>query len=210
MFYPLFDWWRDSLLSSQVPGLQGSMANFLGGGLTGATTAVLMNPFNAIKYQMWGFDNLTMRGTAQKMYNQRGPLAFYRAVQVTVMRDGVFGWVYSGSRLSIAQFMETGAGPSLPANVMAASLAVAISSPFNYARNMQFGAAGKAPSMISALQRLHGEAITKRQLEGRRAELAYIIQRLALGWGTLRVGVGMAVGQKIYDHLMTCDIDIFS
>jgi len=203
MFYPTFDLWRGAL---QRAGLEGHAITILAGQFTGAATAVLMNPMNAVKYDMWGKHDQTMRGTVAQMYQTRGWRAFTRAIHATVARDSVFGSVYAGSRTALHRLSgESGTSPSLASNLMGGSLAVALSSPFNYGRNMQFGTPdGQAPPSVPlSLWRLWEEVRFKRLESGRQGAASYLQQRLGLGWGTLRVAVGMSVGQLLYDFGMS-------
>ncbi len=91
-------------------------------------------------------------------------------------------------------------------SLVAGLLATILSSPFNYARNMQYDTPIelKQKSMYFYLRYL-----ARRATEEKRP-LAYLQRRLRIGWGSLRVAVGMGVGNMMYDKLKVKYEDIVS
>lgn len=199
-FFPLFDAWHSAI--APLGGREkSSLGYILAGQLTGATAALLMNPLNAVKHRMWGQSGESMRAIAEQMWRERGAAAFTNGMRSTVIRDSVFGGIYAGVR----GFMTPVGKPTLAVNLGAASAAAALSSPLNYARNMQFGVGdGKAPPTIGqALRALRADVVARRESTASWRQAAiYAQMRLGLGWGTLRVGLGMSLGQQLYDFLM--------
>lgn len=199
-FFPLFDVWH-SAIAPLGPRENSTLGRVLAGQLTGATTALLMNPLNAVKHRMWGQSGESMRAIAQQMWRERGAAAFANGMRSTVIRDSVFGGIYAGVR----GFIVPVGKPTLGVNLCAASAAAALSSPLNYARNMQFGVVdGKAPPTIAqALRALSADVVARKESTASWRQAAnYAQMRLGLGWGTLRVGLGMGMGQQLYDFLM--------
>lgn len=196
LFFPLFDVWHRA-----VAPLAGGLGHVAAGQLTGATTALLMNPLNSVKHRMWGQSGEPMSSIAGQMWRERGAAAFTNGMRSTVIRDSVFGATYAGIR----GFIAPGGRPSLAVSVGAASAAAAVASPLNYARNMQFGVTdGQAPPTIGqALRALNADVAARRKSTASwRKAATYGQMRLGLGWGTLRVGLGMGLGQQLYDFLM--------
>jgi len=219
MFYPLFDFWSGALSKLFLPSALAvpAFTSIAAGQLTGVTNAILMNPLNAVKYQMWGKPMQSVRSTAQQMWKDHGIKAFSTAMGVTALRDAVFGGVYAGARRTISDRLLSPARPCAAAteqrytgaqaaavDVSAAAMATVFSSPLNYARNMKFANlhTQEPPGIKAALEQLGGEVLAMHRCEGPFAAASYLQQRLGLGWGAVRVGVGMGLGQQLYNFLM--------
>ena len=70
------------------------------------------------------------------------------------------------------------------------------SSPFNYARNMQYATEHNQPGR--SIPRILGRLLVAIRQQPR--PLVYLSQRLCVGWGTLRVATGMAMAAQLYDR----------
>jgi hypothetical protein len=90
------------------------------------------------------------------------------------------------------------AGNNFMVNMAAAAAGTVLSSPFNYLRNIQFARSAKkeAQTMPVIMQSLRDEVAAAR---GPFAKASIIQGRLRVGWGTLRVASGMAIGAHFYD-----------
>jgi hypothetical protein len=77
-------------------------------------------------------------------------------------------------------------------------LATILSSPLNYVRNVHYAT---EPSVKSkSTQRILKELWIESTKEGSIVRRMRFLQtKLRIGWGTARVGCGMAVGSKIYE-----------
>lgn len=93
--------------------------------------------------------------------------------------------------------------------LVAGSLGTALASPFNYARSMHYSSPPgvKPPSIGASIRKLledakgaQGESSSKSVAVLKR--ISYLQGRLRIGWGTLRVGLGMSIGQLLYDKLV--------
>ena len=116
------------------------------------------------------------------------------------MRDAVFGVTYELLR---TECRRSALDPSqqsskLLCNTAAGAAATILSGPFNYARNMQYAlpVGDKAPSTLVVVRQLWVEAA---QEPSALARLRFLQIRLRIGWGSLRVAVGMALGQALFD-----------
>lgn len=219
MFYPLFDVWNGALSKLLLPTVWAvpAFTCIVAGQLTGFTNAILMNPFNAVKYQMWGKPMQSMRNTAHQMWREHGIRAFTTGMGVTALRDAVFGGIYAGVRRTFSERLMSSAGPCAAAtekrhtgvqamaiDVSAGAMATAFSSPLNYARNMKFANlhTQEPPGIKAALAQLGREVLARHRCEGPFLAASYLQHRLGLGWGAARVGVGMGFGQQLYNFAM--------
>jgi len=178
-------------------------SHVLGGQAAGILNGVLLNPLSLIKYQCWGAqeERRSFMSTARQLYTEAGPQVFCRGLLVTVLRDGIFGFCFALRR----SFPSTGEHRSdFAAGVLCAGAGTALSSPFNYLRNIIYAA--KPEARLESPRSKYNfvvEALTE-LLQGARGEgsflarLLYLQQRFRLGWGTLRVGVGMAMADHVY------------
>ena len=87
-------------------------------------------------------------------------------------------------------------------NTVAACIAVAVSSPLNYARNMQFAAPHDVPEPSIRLI-LYGLREQVAKANGTLAKATVLSRNLLLGWGTLRAAVGMGFGSVVFDLCRT-------
>jgi hypothetical protein len=184
---------------------------FLAGLLAGAANGALLNSIAAVKYQGWALagpsDQFSFALTARQMYREGGWLPFFKGTRATVTRDAAFGVTYELLRhlpVLVARSTEVAPSYSTPShqfllNVSAAVCATMVSAPFNYVRNVQYASSPQAPptTIMAELRTLYCEvcndATPWRTLQ----------RRLRLGWGSLRVGIGMAVGTTVFELAQT-------
>jgi hypothetical protein len=126
----------------------------------------------------------------------------------TVLRDLVFGGTYGLLRHTLASVNveardEDGQSvlhrPTFVQNLIAASMGTVLSSPWNYVRNIHYGTpSGVRPdTTLSIWQGLLHRAAEEKSLF-RRLKLLQV--QLRVGWGTARVGCGMAVSSSVYAY----------
>jgi hypothetical protein len=175
---------------------EGPIGNFAAGSLAGSIGALVLSPLAAVKYRRWGTEENNFTSTARAMYKSGGARSFMFGLVPTVARDAVFGCVYTGGR-HLLWSDSTG-------NMVAAVVATIASAPFNLARNAQFATApqDRPPSIRRTMRALLMETKSKQGLSSR---FSHIQQRLTLGWGTTRVGLGMALGAQVYERLVRDD-----
>jgi hypothetical protein len=189
----------------QKDGGQRALTNFLVGSAAGSVNAIILNPLSAIKYRMWGKEEKErgMIQEAKHMWQRGGVSPFFHGVVPTIIRDVVFGGTYTLIRFQLKDSEYTGGEKAQWAsNMGAAALATVISGPFNLARNIQFatGSTEARPSISSVVMNLFAKASEKETTVDR---LKYLQNRLRVGWGTIRVAAGMALGQQVYDSLFS-------
>jgi len=209
-YFPLED-----LVRQSFPEKHGQLAHsFASGVVSGSVIAVTTNPLAAIKYQSWGTSHRgAMFSTAQEMMLKGGFSVFFRAIHTTIARDFVWGGTFAMLRHYIprspaiwgkyrirdeADSLKPGV-VSFTSNLLAGGIATVLSSPINYVRNIQYGrsAAKKTPPSYLVLRRLWNEGKVNFDETGE-ARIKFLIRRLALGWGTLRVAFGMAFSSQVY------------
>ncbi|CAM9689094.1 unnamed protein product, partial [Chrysoparadoxa australica] len=167
----------------------------LGGLLAGVFNALLLNPASAIKYHIWGTKRQLFHA-AQKMYRKGGLGSFFKGAQSTVFRDSVFGAVFTTLRHAGSR-----GDSSFGVDFASSAVATVLSSPMNYARNIEYS--------LPAHSRENGWSICKKLLSkvsyqtlGLWIACRFVLTRLRIGWGTLRVAVGMACGSKVYGRCL--------
>jgi Mitochondrial carrier protein len=163
---------------------------FLSGVLAGAVNACVLNPLSVMKYRKWG-----NAGQGGNIYSEilhvlrisGGSLRpFANGLLPTIYRDVVFGGCYTYMRLEL-QYSFPSSQP-WQTNMIAAGVATALSGPFNYVRNIQYGTKSnaRAPSTYAVLVDLARETCTAprtRMLD----RLVFLCTKLRVGWGTVRV-----------------------
>eukprot|EP00299_Pterocystis_sp_00344_P010080 c4428_g1_i1.p1 GENE.c4428_g1_i1~~c4428_g1_i1.p1 ORF type:complete len:174 (+),score=19.18 c4428_g1_i1:414-935(+) len=164
--------------------------------------AILTNPLTYIKHQSWGTHHQgRIYETAVTIFRTGGPVAFLRGVRPTLIRDVVWGGTFHLLRSQWLPQARHHVSISQPSifwgffdNALAATTATIISSPFNYARNLQYGAEKNVLSTQVLLKDLWREAC--RAPEG---IVSHLHKRLFFGWGSVRVGVGMGFSAQVYE-----------
>ena len=182
--------------------LHPAFANFLAGTLAGSTNALIVNPITAIKYKSWGREvNRGMMKESMEMFRKGGLRPFGNGLVPTVLRDLCFGGTYTFLRLELQYLLQLTPDQQWGANMAAAAMATIVSAPFNLVRNVQYATRSrdKADTISKILHNFMKEA---RNHETAWQSARYIQNRLRIGWGTVRVAVGMAFGHLIYDSLM--------
>jgi len=202
LFFPLESMFQ-SVYDRSGSGGHGA-TNFLVGSAAGSVNAIILNPLSALKYRMWGKEEKErgMIQEAKHMWRRGGMSPFFHGFIPTILRDVVFGGTYTFIRFKLKDSDCTGGERAQWAsNMGAAAFATVISGPFNLARNIQFatGSTEARPTIASVVLNLFSRASEMGVVD----RLKYLQRRLRIGWGTLRVAAGMALGQKVYDELFS-------
>jgi hypothetical protein len=207
MYFPAEEKVRELLPEAGLGGP--NVRNMTAGVIAGCSIAVTTNPLAAIKYQSWGTSHEgRMLQTAKDMLLRGGPAVFFRAIHITVVRDTVWGGSYALLRNWLPRALKGDAlteqdlrpGPlSFACNSVAGGIATSMSSPLNYVRNIQYGTnvAIDAKSALVILQQLARDCKASVALTGE-SPARFLVHRLAIGWGTLRVALGLGVTSQIY------------
>ena len=110
------------------------------------------------------------RAHQERSYFTAGVGAFFRGLPATVLRDMIFGGCFGSLRTTLRSQAESRNAPKssegalqFAADFVAAAAATALSSPINYARNLQFGTklTDAVPSTAAAVQGLADEAASQ-------------------------------------------------
>lgn len=143
------------------------------------------------------------------MYKRGGVRCFFVGSSATISRDLIFGGFFALCRheqLLLIRRQNSHDIHHKPSqtrafvvNVVAATIATVLSSPMNYVRVVHYATPPdvkpqRAHEILKAL--LHSAAQEDTLLK--RAK--YIQSRLRLGWGTARVGFGMAFSASLYNY----------
>jgi hypothetical protein len=201
-YYNIVDWYLQTI-KEQYPNLGHNSSRVLTGVATGVTTAVFLNPISCVKYHAWGTE-MQLRHVSKEMYKEAGFHSFTRGLGTTAMRDSVFSVFYVvGKRYS--DEYSTDNKVRFLTNSVVACVATIVTAPINYVRSMKYASGYKNwnPSPRHIFTQLFEFQTKYTGAKDIFPIFKYYSHRLALGWGTLRVGVGIASGQYIFDSLMT-------
>lgn len=201
MYFPLIDFYKNQTLKTY--NLTSNQISLIASTLTGVTTAIMLNPINVVKTQNWNKDTTNVRQSIFQLikssckengkYSLGKISQLGRGLQYTIGRDVLFGTIYTlgndNYNLKKDPFID----------ISFACLATIINSPMNYIRHQKlFAPLNQPPPTISQIYTNLLENINKCQ----KNKCTYLfVHNMGLGWGTLRVGVGMMSSRLIYDYL---------
>ena len=148
--------------------------------------------------------------TAKHIYKKGGFPVFLVGSASTVGRDVIFGGIYGILRHELMlQYKDSSfycnnvVNPThkYMINVFSGCCATIASSPLNYIRNVHYASSPSRkvirPTSTKILFRLYKRAMKC----GSTFEAVHYVQRqFRLGWGTARVGIGMAFSEYIYNY----------
>ena len=179
LYFPLEDVFRTTISSNYA----------VAGVLVGLVGGMFTTPFNSVKYSMWSQSGKSpsMVGVTAALLKEGGARRLMRGAVPTLYRDMTFGVSYS--------FLRHQGDNGFGINVLAAFVATAVSSPFNYARMRVYS---PDPGPKATFTIIRGLAREAQSLE--RGRLGFVFNRLNVGWGALRVSLGMGIGSQIYNH----------
>jgi hypothetical protein len=194
-------YWQETatlLLLVEAPWLHAHpiTVNFLVGVFAGTMNGIILNPMQQIKYRMWSNRSPSFGEAAYTLYYRGGVRILFRGAGLSVARDTIFGVTYEVLRCpNYTKHHSTGV--QLLANSTAASVACVLSAPLNYTRNMVYGCPLRStPLGTSTLVRYLWLEMTRHSDPTTRLRL--VNDRFNVGWGSLRVGIGMACGQHLF------------
>lgn len=178
-----------NLSTTQAHSVEGIFA----GGMNGAISA----PVSVIRHEVWGTEGASLRSSVTHLYKHGGAKVFFKGAGLTVVRDMLSAATYECLRHTLRSKTSS----KFWSDFVAAATATALGSPMNYARRMKYCTpAGETPP--NAVRSLIDLWRKSKQLHPQlKARTLYLCQRLSLGWGELRVGAGLAVGQHMFDLL---------
>ena len=193
--------WQDETrarLLAFSPELENSptQLQLLVGTLAGSANGFSLNQLQIVKYHTWSTPEGRFLPTCKKMLEEGGWRIFFRGASISVGRDFAFGVAYETLRVPHWS-RDRGEWVQFAANTSAAIVACTLSAPINYCRNIIYGAPPsgcplRAAQLIAFLAHEVKAAGTKPE------QWRHLNDRLNIGWGSVRVGVGMAVGQLVF------------
>lgn len=178
-----------------------TFSQFCIGSSAGSISGLLTNGISAVKYHTWGQENRSFFSSAYEMWSSGGYKSFIKGTKATIGRDTIFGSIYEISRHlmqnKLINYNESYL--NFICNFIAAGLATVASGPLNYARTIQYATPPQEnpPTILKALKNVWNES--KMYENHQLSRMSFFQQKFRMGWGTVRVGVGMAVGQHVFD-----------
>jgi len=172
---------------------------FATGLVVGTTTSILTNPLNVIRYHQWGNDDLTTRKTMLTLKNNYGYGVLTRGLLASINRDSLFTTIYTFTLPYTRRFSEDNESrfAKFILNAASATVATLASSPFNYLRNVKYRDIPTGENRSSFV--VIGNLIQHAYRDD--SPVMYIMRRFSVGWGTLRVSLGIGFGQLAYDEI---------
>jgi hypothetical protein len=180
LYFPFFEFYKNKTEST-----------FKSGILTGLTTTIFNHPMNVIKMYNWNNQNPknSIITLANKIYIKYGMLSFFRGIHYTFTRDALFSTIFF--KLSEKYNKKK----SLFNDTIYASLATVLSSPINYYRSAMYFNFNDNPTFYNITEELLNDIKKNKD-----KKIYYLLHnKFNIGFGTLRVGVGIAVSKKIYE-----------
>lgn len=220
LYYTMIDEFRNRF---QSHGFGEVSTTILTGMSVGTSCSILLNPLSAIKYSSWNRKGLGQFETARRMYRNNGVYGFTTGLGCTISRDSVFTTIYSGTQEWIKKqnYDPLTYFAASNANVFCSSL---VSSFPNFLRNRKFQSIDPKHPRPTIDDPLNRRCIITRQPVRKPISIGTIIrqfskelaaedtalakvrlvqQQFCIGWGTLRVCLGISCGRMIYDYFMT-------
>ena len=202
-YFPLEDLFKQLIFEADVISVSShAWGMFYAGSFAGSVNGLVMNPVTRVKYQYWsaagkgGRDFRNFFTTAMYMFRTGGLRPFFLGSAATIGRDLIFGSIFSSLRFILNK--KTEQQYSLTCNLVSGCLATLLSSPLNYVRNVHY-ASSPNQSRVAGVVIIRNLLLETSKQDSVYQGLSFLQQRLRIGWGTLRVGVGMAVGARIYE-----------
>lgn len=145
---------------------------------------------------MYDWNNNTKTGIithAKNIYDNHGSGTFFRGIHHTFLRDSLFSLVFF---LLSEKYNKQ---KSLLNDCLFASCATIISSPVNYYRSRMYFDFNHCPKFAYITNELIEEI---KKTKGNK--IYYLLHnKFNVGFGTLRVGMGIALSKKIYETINT-------
>ncbi|KAF4657608.1 hypothetical protein FOL46_007354 [Perkinsus olseni] len=206
LYFPMEELFLSSPLVEQAGGA------WLAGTLAGLANGIFTTPFNAVKFSIWRtsqqqYSNpVTAINVLKDIQGREGLRGLFRGCVPTVYRDVTFCLTYATMRHVHSNDPQAG---GFLGNMASAIVATALSSPFNWVRLQEYshpevsrrtsqwlrillqseGLIGPGPSLGD------GFLASSKELCRR---LGSLLRTLRIGWGSVRVGLGMGFGSQVY------------
>lgn len=189
VYLSLFDLYSDYFKNKvQKPVLLASLS-------TGVSSVALNHGFNVVKMYQWSHTGSHgMFKSTKLMTSQYGLRVFFKGFSHTCARDCLFSATY------FILSDKWNKGKNFEINLAIASFSSILSSPLNYFRSRHFFDFQERDVNLKKMVLELSEGVKLKETLPKK--ISYIVQnRFNIGLGTLRVGFGMAVSDKIYRYL---------
>lgn len=138
---------------------------------------------------------------AMEMLRKGGVRPFFNGLLPTMLRDLFFGGTYTFLRFELQYVYQIPSEQQWAANMVSAALATIVSAPFNLVRNVQYATRSRETA-VTISEAFHDFIKATRSHTSTIQRIRYIQHKLRIGWGTLRIAIGMAFGNFVFDNLM--------
>ena len=164
------------------------MNSFTAGLLTGTFVGFMANPVSVVKMHNWNkrLSNHSFLKLSKDLSSMYGKTVFLRGLHLTILRDSIFSLIYYSNQTDNAYN-----------NIAFGTLATVSASPINYVRNCVFFDFNRKQKVIikETLKTMKTDIVTGRYYD-------LVFSKFNCGWGTLRVGIGMAFSKWMYDNMV--------
>lgn len=162
---------------------------------TSGLIGLITSPISATKQQLWrSKQKIGIFQFSEHMYKIGGIRAFTKGSLITVKRDIVFGFVFG--------YLSTKYNnkKNFLFDTIFATIATTLSSPFNYIRIQKYATEHNVNinSMV-ILKNLINKVNREKKCNLASKIIHTFHNEFKIGWGSLRVGVGMALSRQLYD-----------
>lgn len=147
-----------------------------------ATTAIILNPLNVIKYKSY-YNNISTYNSIISIYKKYGLKFCMIGMETLIMRDFIFNVIYISNKNDNNDLFH---------NCSVICAASVISSPFHFYRNMKYHDNDKYLNITKSFFN---------NFKNSNKKFSYIIKQFAIGHGTLRTVIGLYTGQVMYSTL---------
>jgi len=141
--------------------------------LTGCTTSILINPINVIKYNKW--NNIEIK------YNL---IYLTKGIKYTILRDVIFTLNYNCLN------QKYNKNKNIIVDIILGCISTLCVSPINYCRNIVFSSPQKV-YFKNIINNIRYDNLTN-----------IILNKFNIGYGTIRVGLGMSISKLLYENLI--------
>ncbi len=199
VYYPLIDTYSHFVNKTDI---HSNIKPFAIGTSIGMTTSALTNPINLVKFHGWNsLENKKQFGVILKdIYKANGIKGLFHGLPATCQRDIVFSTMYTHFTPKIKNIYKDDVTKQMLGISTASCIFTIFSSPFNYVRNVKYHEIeSHSDSSAKIIHNLLKETINQKTPT---ESIKFISKKLCLGIGSMRVGIGMAFGQLLYDKLV--------
>jgi hypothetical protein len=196
LYFPLIDIYSNIIHDINI---NHNLKPFIIGTSIGLTTSLLNNPLNLIKFHGWNTleNNKKFMTIVKDIHKANGFKGLFHGFPATCQRDIVFSTLYTFYIPQIKSKYSDNMYKQMLAISGVSCIFTIFSAPFNYVRNVKYHEIkNHSDSSLKIISNLIKTAYQEPN------PIKYISKKLCLGIGSLRVGIGMAFGQILYDKLL--------